>query len=195
MPLFRTALALTICLHRTLRASILVSMGRAARISSGPRSVRTTESRMVMDMKSQARRIRRRVVGLLFSVVGCASSSSAPDGGVAKSEAKVIPACSWPASAVTVKSGVRCQAESMAQICNVPPGSEIYPDGSIVTPDAASAAECKLPCAEAEYLLSCHASMDGGSPSDPSPDTALGCRAAGLPMPLGTMAFCCSCSQ
>jgi hypothetical protein len=119
--------------------------------------------------------------------VACASSSS---GGLTSmsSASDVIPSCSVPTVANTLDdaSGTGCNAQTIFQICEVPNGSTIEPDGDIVTPSGTHAS-CMDLCSDAEYSLVCSGSA--------SADTGLGCRVLPLPTPNGVTEYCCPCGQ
>ena len=122
-----------------------------------------------------------------FLAVACSSGSSG--GGSARSSgSQVIPACSVPAGADTLSdaSAVGCKPQTVFQICEVPSGSTIEPDGDIVTPSGTHAS-CMDPCSDAEYSLVCSGAAMAAS--------ALACKVIPLPTPNGVTEYCCPCGQ
>ncbi len=109
-------------------------------------------------------------------------------------------ACTWPASfSASVDAGtVGCWASVNSNVCPVPPGDVVRPDGTILDPDGnpVANASCKYSCSASEYPLSCTGEpRPSGPPTIPAPDLSLGCRVLYQPMIANpyTETYCCPC--
>lgn len=107
----------------------------------------------------------------------------------------MVPACHWPASADTFSeaSNTGCTPRSFFQICEVPSGSALHPDGSVTTPPGATAA-CVNECSPTEFALECLGPA-GGAGTIPSPAADLHCRAVPIPTAPNSLRYCCQCSE
>ncbi len=125
------------------------------------------------------------VVALALVAMGCNSGASRDT-----SSAGV---CSWPAAANTfdAATSLGCEPQPTFQICGVPSGATLDPDGTYTPP-----ATCSDPCAPEAYPLRCTGSIvDGVVTTMPEPAPSLACQVLPLPMPLGTAVYCCACAR
>jgi hypothetical protein len=116
-------------------------------------------------------------------ILACSGSSG--DGGASTSSSSAISACTVPAAATqTDGDSGGCSAQTILQLCEVPTGSVVEQNGSIVTPDGGVVA-CTDQCSATEYSLNCGASASAAS--------SLNCRAILSPGPLNQ--YCCPCGN
>jgi hypothetical protein len=101
--------------------------------------------------------------------------------------------CSSPAATNTfgAATSVGCEPEPTFQICEVPSGATLNPDGTYTPP-----ATCTNPCAPGGYALRCTAPAADGIPTAPipAPDPGLRCEVLPLPTPSNVTFYCCACA-
>jgi hypothetical protein len=100
-------------------------------------------------------------------------------------EARLIPACTWPAAAIDTG----CTPRSMFDICEVPSGSTVQADGSVLTPGG-GVVSCADACSPSEYSLTCTGARDQPIPQ---PASSLNCKAIPIPTPSNELFYCCPC--